>query len=99
MSEPKGFIIKRIAPLFPARKHKLRQQQKANGAKELHDALKESSSHNGRLLVSFLLFVVYFLITVGGVTDYTLLVPDSTVKLPLLNVELPLFGFFIVAPR
>ncbi len=67
-------------------------------AKDLRDALNDASSHNGRFLISFLLFQAYLLITVGAVTDYTLLMPESTVKLPLLDVEMPLFGFFIVAP-
>ncbi len=65
---------------------------------KLKQALDESSRHNHGLYIFFLLFLSYVLITVAATTDLQLLIPDSKVKLPLLNVELPLFGFYIVAP-
>lgn len=69
-----------------------------NKHRELKDALDKSSSHNARLLLLFLLFLVYALVTVATTTDLQLLIPDSKVRLPIVGVELPLFGFYIVAP-
>jgi cytochrome b561 len=59
--------------------------------------ISESSSVNRGLLLSFILFEVYMLVTVAATTDLMLLVP-STVKLPLANIDIPLFGFYIIAP-
>lgn len=66
--------------------------------KQLQDALEKSTTRSSRQLLSFLLIQLYLLITVAATTDLQLLLPDSKVTLPLLNVELSLFGFFAVAP-
>ena len=60
--------------------------------------ISESSSVNRGLLLSFILFEVYMLVTVAATTDLMLLVPRSTVKLPLANIDIPLFGFFYHRP-
>jgi len=65
---------------------------------KIHDALEKSTARNSRQLLSFVLIQLYLLITVAATTDLMLLLPDSKVTLPLLNVDLPLFGFYIVAP-
>ena len=65
---------------------------------KLHESLRESSARHSRLLMTFVLALLYLLITVASTTDFQLLLPDSRVKLPVLSVELPLFGFYIVAP-
>ncbi len=67
-------------------------------AKDLKNDVNESSKYNRTLLISFLLFVFYVLVIVASTTDLQLLIPDSKVKLPIINVDLPLFGFYIVAP-
>ena len=64
----------------------------------LKEALDKSSSHNSRLLLLLLLFLVYALVTVATTTDLQLLIPDSKVRLPIVDVELPLFEFYIVSP-
>ncbi len=65
---------------------------------KLHESLRESSARLSRSLLTFVLALLYLLITVAATTDLQLLLPDSRVKLPILGVDLPLFGFFIVAP-
>lgn len=65
---------------------------------KLHESLRESSARLSRSLVTFVLALLYLLITVASTTDLQLLLPDSRVKLPVLSVELDLFGFFIIAP-
>jgi len=65
---------------------------------KLTEALKDSSAHGARQMTVFVLFLVYMLITVAATTDRQFFLPDSKVTLPVLTVELPLEGFFIVAP-
>jgi hypothetical protein len=59
--------------------------------------ISESSSVNRGLLLSFMLFEVYMLVTVASTTDRMLLVP-STVNVPPANIGFPAFGLFIIAP-
>jgi hypothetical protein len=55
------------------------------GLKGLKEALDESSRHNRRLLLFFLLFLVYALVTVTSTTDLQLLIPDGKVSLKLAH--------------
>lgn len=59
---------------------------------------EESSKLNRRIFFSFLLFEIYVLMVVASTSDLQLLVPNSKVNLPLINFQIPLFGFYIVAP-
>ena len=47
--------------------------------------------------LAFLVLIAYFLVTIAGVTHIDLLL-NSPIKLPIVNVEIPLFSFFWVAP-
>jgi uncharacterized protein YjbI with pentapeptide repeats len=65
------------------------------------DALSKSidtaSSVNTGLWLSYVLVLFYLAVAAGAVTHEDLLL-ENTVKLPFLNVELPLIAFFFVAP-
>jgi len=61
-------------------------------------ALDKSSSTNRMLSVLIFSIFLYIFIVTGTTTDLKLLLPGSSVTLPLLNVEVPLMGFFILAP-
>jgi len=67
-------------------------------SEKLLETLDKSSSRNGRQLVVYLSVQVYFLVMVASTTDLQLLWTDSKIRLPILGVELPLFGFYVVAP-
>jgi uncharacterized protein YjbI with pentapeptide repeats len=77
---------------------KKEEEDKTSGLGDLKTILDESSKHNRNILVFFILFFIYIVITVATTTDRQLLLPGSTVHLPLLNVEIPLFGIYIVTP-
>ena len=64
---------------------------------DIKNALNESSSVNRRVLASFLLFGVYMLVIVGSTSDMQFLV-DSKIRLPVANVDVPLFEFYLIAP-
>ncbi len=64
---------------------------------ELRVAADESARHVRQLYFTFLLFAFYVAVIVFSTTDEQLLKETGT-KLPLLNVELPLVGFYIFVP-
>jgi len=63
----------------------------------LRASLVDASAVSGTLWLSYLFAVFYLLVAIGGVTDKDLLL-ESPVKLPFLNVDLPLKGFFWLGP-
>jgi uncharacterized protein YjbI with pentapeptide repeats len=64
---------------------------------DLVGTVNDASSRAAALWLSFLTFMVYLTLTVGAVTHEALL-KQTPIKLPVLNVELPVVGFFWIAP-
>ena len=69
----------------------------ARDLKALRDAVVDAASVGAGLWFSYLFVLFYLLIAVGAVTHRDLIL-ESPVKLPFLNVELPLLGFFWLGP-
>lgn len=65
---------------------------------QLREGIDRSSSINRNLGLLFAGFLIYIAITIGGTTDLMLLLPNSRIPLPLLQIELPLIGFYLVTP-
>jgi uncharacterized protein YjbI with pentapeptide repeats len=63
----------------------------------LEKALNDSASRVATIWVSLVVFGLYLAIASGGVTQEQLLL-GSAIKLPVLNVDLPLAAFFFLAP-
>jgi uncharacterized protein YjbI with pentapeptide repeats len=63
----------------------------------LEKALNDASSKASALWVTFTTFELYLAIAYGSVTHRNLFLEDP-IRLPLLNVDLPLVAFFVVAP-
>src|SRR5262249_6540897 len=63
----------------------------------IEKALNESAAKTGALWISFISVVVYLVVAAGSVTHRMLFLQEP-IKLPVLNVDLPVIGFFIVAP-
>jgi len=84
---------KPAAPLDPAEKF----------AKEAHDldalrkTVEDASAVSAGFWLSYLFVLFYIAIAAGAVTHRDLLL-ENPVKLPFLNVELPLVAFFVLAP-
>jgi hypothetical protein len=70
---------------------------KAKDLGALRDAVADAASVGAGLWISYLFALFYFAIAAGAVTHRDLLL-ESPVKLPFLNVELPLKAFFILGP-
>jgi uncharacterized protein YjbI with pentapeptide repeats len=64
---------------------------------ELQRALNDAASKASVLWTTFVIFQLYLAIAFGSVTHRDLFL-ETPIKLPLLNVDLPLVGFFVVAP-
>ena len=70
---------------------------KANDLQALRDAVVDAASVGAGLWLSYLFVVLYLAIAAGGVTYRDLLL-ENRVKLPFLNVDLPLKVFFVLGP-
>ena len=66
-------------------------------AEQLRGAADEAARLAQNLYLSFLLLGTYMAVIVGSTTDVQLL-KVSPVTLPLLNVQLPIVGFYVVVP-
>jgi hypothetical protein len=71
--------------------------KKAKNLDDLRSAVVDAAGVGAGLWFSYLFVLFYFLIAVGGVTHRDLFF-ESAVKLPFLNVDLPLVGFFVLGP-
>ena len=65
--------------------------------KALESAVNDSATRVSAIWISFLVFSLYLLIAVGTVTQRQLFLSEPT-KLPVLNIDLPLWWFFLLAP-
>jgi uncharacterized protein YjbI with pentapeptide repeats len=70
---------------------------KADDLVEIKKAVEDAASVSGGLWLSYLFVLSYIAIAAGAVTHEDLLL-ERPVKLPFLNVELPLLAFFALAP-
>jgi uncharacterized protein YjbI with pentapeptide repeats len=70
---------------------------KADDLEEIERAVEDAASVSGGLWLSYLFVLSYIAIAAGAVTHEDLLL-IRPVKLPFLNVELPLKAFFALAP-
>ena len=64
---------------------------------ELLKAANTASGTARNAWLAFLGLIAYLLVTIAGVTHTDLLL-NSPIKLPIVNVEIPLFSFFLAAP-
>src|SRR6267142_6191146 len=63
----------------------------------LERSLNDSATRVSTIWISFLIFSLYLLIAATTVTQHQLLLAEP-VKLPVLNIDLPQWGFFFLAP-
>ena len=80
------------------RRRQLRRQQDDQLAAERKQALDASAPRLRNLFIFVQVFLLYVVVSIFGVDDRDLLDPSSTVKVPLLNIGLPTFYFFLLAP-
>jgi hypothetical protein len=62
----------------------------------LESSLNDSATRVSTVWVSYLIFALYLLIATGTATHRQLFL-EEPLKLPALNIDLPLFWFFILA--
>jgi hypothetical protein len=70
---------------------------KAKDLQALRDAVVDAASVGAGFWIGYLFALFYFAIAAGAVTHRDLLL-ENPVKLPFLNVELPLEVFFVLGP-
>lgn len=70
---------------------------KANDLEAIKKAVDDAASVGGGLWLSYLFVLFYLAVAAGAVTHADLFL-ENPVKLPFLNIELPLLAFFFLAP-
>src|SRR5215469_16750460 len=63
----------------------------------LERSLNDSATRVSTIWVSYLIFGLYLLIATGTATHRQLFL-EEPLKLPALNIDLPLYWFFVLAP-
>ena len=63
----------------------------------IETAVNDSAGQVHALWIAFIIFATYLVIAVGSVT-HRMLFLETPIKLPVLDVDLPLVGFFLIAP-
>src|SRR5258708_32305656 len=63
----------------------------------LERSLNDSATRVSTIWVSYLIFALYLLIATGTATHRQLFL-EEPLKLPALNIDLPFFWFFVLAP-
>jgi len=71
--------------------------KRATDLQALREAVVDAANVGGGLWLSYLFIFFYLAIAAGGVTHRDLLF-ENQVKLPFLNIDLPLIGFFVLGP-
>jgi uncharacterized protein YjbI with pentapeptide repeats len=71
--------------------------KKANDLEAIKKGVDDAASVGGGLWLSYLFVLFYLAVAAGAVTHADLFL-ENPVKLPFLNVELPLLAFFSLAP-
>jgi uncharacterized protein YjbI with pentapeptide repeats len=70
---------------------------KADDLEAIKKAVDDAASVGGGLWLSYLFVLFYLAVAAGAVTHADLFL-ENPVKLPFLNIELPLLAFFFLAP-
>jgi uncharacterized protein YjbI with pentapeptide repeats len=70
---------------------------KARDLEALRTAVVDAANVSGALWFSYLFVLLYLVIAVGSVTHRNLFF-ETPVRLPFLNVDLPMLGFFALGP-
>src|SRR5215208_5670233 len=70
---------------------------KAKDLQALRDAVDQAATVSGALWITYVFVFLYLAIAAGAVTHKDLFF-ENPVKLPFLNVELPLIAFFALGP-
>jgi Pentapeptide repeats (8 copies) len=71
--------------------------KKADDLEAIKEAVNDAASVGGGLWISYLFALFYLGVAAGAVTHKDLFL-ENPVKLPFLNIELPLLDFFVLAP-
>ena len=64
----------------------------------LNQVFDTSSEKNRNVLLGFLAAQLYVLVIVGGTSDMHLLLSSTAFNLPVVNIGIPIVGFYIFAP-
>src|SRR5262249_49674497 len=95
-----GFLLDGIRFLWAKEAIKIEptdHQDKPEAPSWLFENIAEASKHGRQIYLLYIGFLAYCMLTVVSTTDRRIIL-DEPAKLPIVNVEIPLLGFFLTAP-
>jgi hypothetical protein len=95
--DPWGRTVVVLDPCAPNGRPAKDGGEKADDLGAIKKAVDDAASVRGGLWLSYLFVLFYLAVAAGAVTHADLFL-ENPVKLPFLNIELPLLAFFLLAP-
>jgi hypothetical protein len=80
------------------RQQQEQQQRQAEKLAKLGDIVKNSSEQNRNFFIAYLGLLIYVQAIIFSTTDLQLLVSSEGLKLPIIDLTVPLVGFYVVVP-
>lgn len=77
---------------------KAKNTKTSNNKIDLNEAIIQSSANNKTYLTAFVLLILSVVTIVSLTTDSQLLIPNSPVPMPFIDINIPLRMFFFIAP-
>jgi uncharacterized protein YjbI with pentapeptide repeats len=75
-----------------------RERRQAETLAKLGEIVKNSSEQNRNFFIAYLALLIYVQAIIFSTTDLQLLVPSEGLKLPIIDLTVPLVGFYVVIP-
>ncbi|EGS6115484.1 hypothetical protein I9E67_004625, partial [Salmonella enterica] len=75
-----------------------RNRLNSENKKEAEIQANDSSEKTHRFFLAYVFLLSYVLVIVSSTTDLQLLLEDKGIVLPILNVNVSLVGFYVIAP-
>ncbi|MGZ4978708.1 MAG: pentapeptide repeat-containing protein [Methylobacter sp.] len=87
-------------PRLPSfiKKHKQRERVQADNLEKLDKIIDNSSEKNRNFFIAYLGLLIYVQAIIFSTTDLQLLIASEGLKLPIIDLNIPLVGFYVVIP-
>ena len=83
---------------FIENKRKQRERRQAENLEKLDKIVDNSSKKNRNFFIAYMGLLIYVQAIIFSTTDLQLLTSSEGLKLPIIDLNVPLVGFYVVIP-